>query len=476
MIWKRYVLLAVVFGSTYLSAQNQQLLFNFGEIPQSLLINPGQETDVDWFASIPLVSGIYGQAGSSGVSVNDIFASDGVSINDKVRDRMVNRLGITDEFTQALQIGVLYGGYRGVRSNNVYSFGMYLEMDNIVYWPQDYAQLLFNGNANQLDRRFDLGDLNARGSALAVYHFGVQKKWNKKLTVGLRAKIYSGIVDYNSTQNNGFLVNTLGENNRIATTIDADLQWRSSGFGALNNVTDQGGAGSAVLRRVLFGGDLGLGTDLGFTYRLNQKTIVTGSLLDLGFTYQSGDVFTYSLTGAATIEGIEIDATEAISDTNIDYWQNLVDEVETQVPFTTTNTGYITFRPTRLYASIIRDFGKTVNSKSNCFCDEDGNQVGSPRYKNSIGGQIFAVNRPRGPQTALTGFYVRRFGNIATVKGTYTIDKYSFSNVGLALSVHAGPVNFYIMADNLLSYQNIADSQYASFQLGLNILSWRRRL
>jgi hypothetical protein len=42
------------------------------------------------------------------------------------------------------------------------------------------------------------------------------------------------------------------------------------------------------------------------------------------------------------------------------------------------------------------------------------------------------------------------------------------------MSLQAGPVNLYIMGDNLLAYGNIADGNYASFQFGLNIISWER--
>ena len=84
------------------------------------------------------------------------------------------------------------------------------------------------------------------------------------------------------------------------------------------------------------------------------------------------------------------------------------------------------------------------------------------------------INRPRGPQAAITAFYQRRFGRALSLKATYTADKFTFTNVGLGLNMQAGPVNLYIMADNLLAYQNIAASHYASFQFGLNILSWDR--
>ncbi len=42
------------------------------------------------------------------------------------------------------------------------------------------------------------------------------------------------------------------------------------------------------------------------------------------------------------------------------------------------------------------------------------------------------------------------------------------------MSLQAKPVNFYLMADNLLSYRNFHDSHYASLQLGLNVISWWR--
>jgi hypothetical protein len=92
-----------------------------------------------------------------------------------------------------------------------------------------------------------------------------------------------------------------------------------------------------------------------------------------------------------------------------------------------------------------------------------------------VGGQLYAINRPRGPQTALTAFYLRRFGNVAAIKATYTVDKFSATNIGLGLNLQAGPVNFYFMADNLLAYSNVYNSRYASFQLGLNIISWGKK-
>ncbi len=467
-----HVSLLIILVSAILSGQNKQVLYDFTEIPQSLLLNPGMETDFQWFAGVPLLSGVSGFAGTNGITVNDIFADDGLDINDKVRNRMVAGLTNRDQFSQGLQIDLFNGGYRSKHSGLFYSFGAYLEMDNILYWPQDYAFLAFEGNADQLNRRYDLGDLKTRGSLVTVYHFGINKKINKKLTAGVRGKLYSGITDYNATNNNGYLVNTEGQNNSIASTLSADMQLRSSGFSALNNAENQGTLASTFVKRAVFGGDLGLGIDLGFTYRLNERTAITGSLLDLGFIYHSGNVYKYSLKGNATVEGIEINVLRELANLNRDFWQDLVDEVEELVPFETTNSAYVTFRPTQLNASIRHDFGRPIDSDEDCDCSIVGPQNRITKYRNATGAQLHAINRPRGPQVALTGFYLRRFGRFMAVKGTYTVDKFSRTNLGLGFSFQAGPVNFYAIGDNLLSYQNIAASNYASFQLGLNIISW----
>jgi len=472
MRFRKHVSFFMVLATSFLLAQNKQVLYDFTEIPQALAVNPGMETDFQWFAGVPLLSGISGHAGTNGITVNDIFADDGLDINDKVRDLMVNGLTTRDEFSQALQVDLFYGGFRNPYSDVFYSFGAYLEMDNILYWPQDYAVLAFEGNANQLNRRFNLGDLKTRGSMVAVYHFGINKKINKQLTAGARAKLYSGITDYNATNNKGYLENTEGQNNSIATTLSADLQFRNSGFGALRNAENQGTLASTFLKRAIFGGDLGLGMDLGFTYRLNERTAITGSVLDLGFIYHSGNVYKYNLKGNATVEGIQINVLQELANLNRDFWQDLVDDLEEFIPFETTNSPYITFRQTRINASIRHGFGKPIGSVEACDCGPGASDSRAIKFRNEIGAHVFAINRPRGPQVALTGFYLRRFGRFMALKGTYTVDKFSRTNVGVGLNLQAGPLNFYLMGDNLLSYQNIASSNYASFQLGLNIISW----
>ncbi|SDM75745.1 DUF5723 family protein [Kriegella aquimaris] len=473
MRFQKTFLATILLVCGYMHGQNKQLLYDFGEVPQSLMVNPGTKVDFKWYAGIPMLSGISLQVGSSGISANDIFADDGLDINDKVRDRAIGGMKIEDELSGTYQLELLSGGFQGRNPNNFYSFGIYNEGDAIGYWFKDYAILAFEGNADYLDKRFDLSHLKTRGEMMNVFHFGVNKRMGNGLVLGLRGKLYSSILDFNSTGNRGYFVTTEGQNNLLASTLNADMQLRTSGLSALDEAKDDGNLASTIIKRGFFGGNLGVGVDLGFSYNINEQLVVTGSLLDLGFIYHANDVKSYSLNGNATIEGIEIILPSALSDSNRDFWQDFVDEVDALVPFEDDSESYVAFRPTKLYASLRYNFGKPVRSRQDCDCNYSvSSNKGSLKYANGVGGQIYMINRPRGPQTALTAFYHRRFGDVMAVKATYTVDKFSLTNVGLGVSMQAGPVNLYLMADNLLAYQNLAASQYTSFQLGLNIISW----
>jgi len=55
-------------------------------------------------------------------------------------------------------------------------------------------------------------------------------------------------------------------------------------------------------------------------------------------------------------------------------------------------------------------------------------------------------------------------------KLSYTVDRFSATNIGLGFSVHVKSFNFYAAVDNLLTLPNIKNSNYQSFQGGMNFI------
>ena len=107
-----------------------------------------------------------------------------------------------------------------------------------------------------------------------MYHFGINKQLTKKLTAGIRAKIYSSMFSYRSTNNRGSFVTRLGDgdvNIYEHTLQDVDVTVETSGYTSLRELDGSGEVISKVLGRAFFGGNIGVGVDLGATYTISDK-------------------------------------------------------------------------------------------------------------------------------------------------------------------------------------------------------------
>lgn len=462
--------LVLIFGFVFTStfAQNKPLLFGFNEVPQSVLINPSTNLDNGFYVGIPLLSHIHANVGSTGFNTFDLFADDERDFNTKLRD-VVYSLNERDFVTFNQQLDIFSAGFaygRGFDKDNYLSFGLYQETDIIAYFPKDYAILAYEGNATNLGRNFDLSDASFRGEVLSVFHIGTTKKINKKITVGARFKIYSSIANVTSINNSGSFVTLEGDNNLLTHHFDLDLGVHTSGIQSLidDDNSDVSNDIKTLRKRLLFGGNLGLGFDLGFTYTPTDQLTVEGSLQDVGFISHTKDVENYNVEGTYTFEGVNPLFPEiANGQTAEDYWSQIADDFDTLFETDTTDTKYTTLRPLKLNAALRYGFGKQQGKDCNCVKDDVG-------YINEIGAQLFVIKRPRGPQTALTAYYYRRLFKALRAKVTYTADSYSFTNVGFGISSHINAFNIYIFADNLLEYQNLAKANSASFQLGFNLI------
>ncbi|WP_299361240.1 DUF5723 family protein [Winogradskyella sp.] len=452
----------------HLFSQNKQLLFGFNDIPQSVLINPSTTLDNDWFVGVPLLSHFHFNFGSSGISTFDLFADDGRDFNDKLQS-VIFQLDRSDFFTATQQLDIFSGGFafgRGIEKDRYLSFGMYLETDVIAYHPKDYAILAYEGNATNIGRVFDVSDFNLSGEMVSVFHVGLTKKVNDKFTIGARGKIYSSVFNINSTNNRGSFLTQEGQNNLLIHTFNLDFTYNTSGIRSLaeddnSEVSDDI---RTLRRRLLFGGNLGLGLDFGFTYFPTDQWTIEASLLDVGFIRHSKDLDNYAVNGSYVYEGINPLFPEVPNgQTAEDYWNEVADNFEELFEIDTTATKYTTWRPTKFNAAVRYSFGERISKDCNCLAEDSG-------YLNAVGAQLFAVRRPRAPQLALTAFYYRRLFEGLQFKATYTIDSFSFTNVGLGISADLGPLNLYVLADNVLEYQNLARSQSNSIQFGLNLV------
>ncbi len=473
---KRYCI-SLIFAlcCAYTTAQNMQILYGFDQLPQNLLLNPGTEVDYDKHYGVPLLSNLYLDFGSSNknVTYNEII-KEGEDRGDALRN--LNDLGLTpgDVFIFNQQIEVFNVGMRLKNPKYYLSFGMYQQIDGFSAYPTDFVTIFLDGDDPNRDgrplieERYSASHVNAAVQMLGVFHAGLNKKVNDKLTLGARLKILSGSFGLETSANQGTYylgLDRLADKPYIHNYEYMRVRLNTSGLlNSFDLSSDLGDPAELISGLFFLNGSMGLAADFGFSYQLNENIKITGSLVDIGMTR-----FNHKLT---TIEFEDaVIATEdyylPFEGNELDYWQSL--NVLGEIPLETSEKEYVHFRAPKINASVRYDMKRKVKAENSVFRNVRADMA-SEFLTSSFGMQVFTEFRPRVPLWAITGFYSRELTRFLNAKVTYTIDRFSATNVGLGASVRVKAFNFYTALDNLLALPDSKNSNYQSFQLGMNFI------
>ena len=207
-------------------SQNMQILYDFDQLPQTLLLNPGSEVDYDKHFGVPLLSNIYLGLGSSNkdITYNSVISgSDG--LGDVLNNMYALGLSEDDVFIFNQQIELFNIGFRLKDPTYYLSFGMYQQIEAFSAYAPDVANLFVNGNDQDGDgipeegQVFETDQLNSVGSLVGVFHVGINKKVNEKFTAGLRLKILSGSLGVETNSNQGDYYLDINSSNTVALGV-----------------------------------------------------------------------------------------------------------------------------------------------------------------------------------------------------------------------------------------------------------------
>lgn len=451
----KLVLIFVLLITLNSFSQNKPVLYNFAELPQTLLLNPGLEVNYKYHVGLPLLSGVSSEIGLTGFSVADIFAVDSKTIRDKISG-VLNTINSSDYLKINSQIEVFSAGFRFDQKTYI-SFGFYQELDAIGYLPKDLLTLVNEGNSAYLNRTFSISQLLYKLDFLGVIHAGITRRVSDQLTLGGRFKIYSSALNLETTNNYGTFTTNSGNNNVYIQRLDnINTNLRSSGLVKNNEYIDDA---NTYLKNTFLGGNLGVGLDFGLTYHISPQLQFSGSLIDVGFVNHKKNIKNQKTAGSFTFEGIEFE----FDASNRNYWEELETAFKEQILSTENNESYISWRPAKLNAAIKYSFGE----KRSQYCYDN---TFKEFYTDAFGAQLYSVFRPLRQQFALTGFYEKSFSNKVHAKVTYTVDNYSYYNIGIGVSAQVGKINFYGILDNIAELSDISNSNNISLQFGFNLL------
>jgi hypothetical protein len=449
---KKVVLILVLVLSVNAFSQNKQVLYDFAGLPQTLLLNPGLETNFKFHIGLPLISGFSAEIGSTGFSVADIFADDGREINVKIAS-LLEKVDSKDYLKLNTQIEVFSAGYH-FNDKTYLSIGFYEELDVIFFLPKDVLTLATEGNITPLGRPFDFSHLNLNADFLGVIHAGITRKVNKKLTFGARLKIYSSAINVESINNSGTFRTIPGADNISVSLLEnINVTYKTTGIADIS--------GGSVLANTFLGGNLGLGGDVGFSYRVTPQLKISGSFVDFGFINHTKNIENTTRIGDFKTDGINLQYDA--NDPYFDYWKQLNNEFKAEIPEVTNQDSYMAWRPSKLNAAVKYSFGETRSQ----YCYD---KTFKETYTDAFGVQLYSLFRSLRNEYALTGFYEKSFTNMVHAKLTYTLDNYSYNNIGLGVSAQFGNLNFYGILDNVAELSDISSAKNVSLQFGFNLM------
>ena len=455
---KKLLCLLLILYAFKITAQNKQILYNFAELPQTLLLNPATETNYKFHIGVPFLSGFSAQGGSKGVVLSDIFAVDNRNISDKITE-VISNLKPNDYLKYNTQIEILSGGFR-LNDKTYLSFGFYEEIDAFGYFPKDILTLATEGNNAFINKNFRISQISYQLDVLGVLHAGFSKKIDEQLTLGARFKMYSSALNMQSTNNTGTFTTIESANNLYTSYLNA-INFNARTSGLVNSETNQYIEDTnQYLKNTFLGDNLGLGFDVGFTYHISPQLEISGSMLDVGFINHKTNIKNTRVEGDFIYEGVDF---VFDPDNQRNYWEEIDQRLKEELPITEDQESYISWRPTKINAALKYSFGERRSKE--CY-DNRFKEF----YTDALGFQLHTVFRPLNPQLAFTGFYQKSITNKIHTKFTYTIDDVSFTNIGAGLSAQFGKVNIYGMVDNLLSYRNLSAANSLSLQVGFNLI------
>jgi len=446
------ILFFVLLSNTSWS-QDNHLLYNQTHNPQSLMLNPGAAYEkTDFHIGVPILSNVYASVGNTVLNVDNLFNTRDFNTNVAAS---LDRISAKDFVAFNQKIDLINFGWKS--NSRYYTAGVYQETDAVLNFPKDLLQLAYYGNAGQ-NRSYDIGQINFRGNLQTVFHFGINQQVSDDLHIGVRSKLYTSSVNIKSVRNTGRFISRDNQQGFLLnqSISDLNLNFQSTGFQSLDQLTPG---------NILIGSNYGLGFDFGMSYFFNERLEFTGSILDLGFIRFTKDTSQDVYEGSFDYGGLVIQFPDFASGVNlIDYYQNLLDDIETNLLGETTSRSYTYVQPTKINLGLSYNFGREARP---CTCSLKS--VAKPSGNQTLSLHAFSMVSAGNLFYSLNGIYQRSFWKVLYAKVSLGIDQFNRLNFGGGLALDVWKFNLSLNVDRLNHFNNIYNAKALAFQFGLNL-------
>ena len=475
MIRKTIILFSLFIGILLLdvSGQNSQVLY-YMNLPQNQLMNPAMRPSNSLYIGLPVLSGVNVTINNNFINFSDLFmkaqSSDSIISflhPDYNVDKFIAKLNDKNSIAPQASVQLFSLGF-STGNNSYVSLDITDRMEGNFVLPGDLLVLILKGNEGFVGSEIDLSSLRADLKYYREAGIGLSKSYNK-LRLGVKGKLLFGMAGV-STDNNSLGITV---NDNYTHSLNADLTVNISG--PVTVYTDDNhdidsvvfddsrfDTGRGVRNFFMGTENFGLGLDMGATYDISEKFVVSAAIRDLGYIKWKKDVTNLRAEGQFDFSGLSmVDVLKGtktfkeVGDEMLDSLKNAFIVSGTSNPFTTWLPISVTFGGNY---KLTRDLS-----------------LGLLSYSRIIGKQI---------NEALTFSANVNLGNSFSTSVSYTLANHRADNLGAGLAFRAGVIQLYMLADRLpITWNKIsgdntlvipANWNTINIRLGLNLVFGNR--
>lgn len=420
-------------------AQSSYLLHHMHWVPQSVHSNPAIRPEYKAYFGFPAFSALYVEY-NHGLGLDDVFQKvDGDTL---LFDPgyMIGNLRDHNRLQLSLDEELLSFGF-SVNKKIFLHFSATEKFRLRFDYPRNLLEFIWKGNGAFLGETRDLSGLGMEAISYSELAAGASVPIGDKLILGGRLKYLAGRA-YASAQTNSFSVYTDPDDYSISVTSGMEAY----SAGADIRIADEF---DADIEPLIFGSDnMGMAVDLAGTYALDSLWTISAGVTDLGYIRWNTDARRHFVNeGSYSFSGLELDDVFGDSEGAFDEQLEQIADTLEEIFDLQEEDGAFTrmMRPGMFVSGDYKLGEKTI--------------VGG-----LLRGEVF--NGSLLPSASLSIHH--RLGKVMSVSANYTYKNNALSNIGAGMVFKFGPVQLYMLSDNILGPMVPGQLRMLNFQIGLN--------
>ena len=414
------------------------------------------QMDYKIFVGLPALSSIHANYGNNGFDYNRLINfGTGLQSDSLVfyPDKLLRDMRPTTYISLESHINLLAAAYK--YKNNYITFFATEKVELRIGIPRDLVKFIWKGNGAFLGKTADFSNLGVDAIHYREYALGWSKPYNDKIMLGAKAKLLFGksniqtkqsnISIYTDPNNYNMQVNSEMEINGSIPFIQLDYNYNPDVDSIELDVNDN--KDFEVSRYLKNNKNWGLALDLGGSYAYDSKTNIWVSLIDFGFIKWKTDLYNITQNGSFTWQGINGQPYLNEGDTS-DHMEEFVDSLANIFKVTERNNEYYTYLTPKIYIGGTYKLSEKIDV---------GLLTKTEIYDKKL-------------HSSLTISSNANFWRWLGLCASYSIINNSFDNIGLGLAARGGPIQFYIVNDNILGTLQPYATRNINIRFGINLI------